>query len=397
MKVAFITHYTTLYGANRSLLDLIEGLMPLGVEPFVVIPDNGEIVPYLKDLGVPFYITPHQTWVGVFVPKLGRGIFKQYFRWWKDVFSKIRKNIHIIPNVVHKFKEWDVDIIYSNSSVIPLGAIAAIWMRKPHVWHIREFGDLDYNLTYDWGNFVTNYIFRKSDSYICVSKAICSHYASRLKNNRCHVVYNGVATLATIDKLTQYPFFKHKDNKFVFSLVGLIHPCKGQETAIRALGILNKSFAYDNVQLMIVGGGDVKTLKELAVEIGVSERVAFLGYTENPFNVYLLSDVVLMCSKNEGMGRVTAEAMVAGRPVIAYNGGGTVELVLHELNGLLYEGKEEALSKCMRRVIENPEWAKEMGKNGSQLAKDKYTIEIYAENIFTILSDLLVKKNKSTY
>lgn len=398
MRVVFITHYTALYGANRSLLDLIDGLMPLGVQPFVVIPDDGDITSCLQNRGIPFFITPHQLWVGELAKDSGLGVIVQHFRWWRDVLSKLRINLRIIPQVIRKFKEWDIDVIYSNSSVFPLGAIAALWMRKPHVWHLREFGDLDYNLTFDWGSLLSNFILSKSDACICVSEAIRSHYSNRLNNNKCHVVYNGVATTSQMKRLRLEARSREKEkSRFVFSLVGLIHPCKGQETAIKALARLRESFSFNNVLLIIAGGGETKGMEELALNCGISEQVTFLGYIRNPYDVYLQSDAVLMCSKNEAMGRVTVEGMVAAKPVIGYNGGGTVELIEHEINGLLYDGEDENLALCMRRVVENPEWAKELGENGSQMAQNKYSIEVYAGSIHEILSSLLLDRKPTEF
>jgi glycosyltransferase involved in cell wall biosynthesis len=387
MRVAFITHYTELYGANRSLLNLIDGLVTLGVQPFIVVPDAGDITLYLQNRGIPFFITPHQPWTSIFESDKEFRKIAGYLRWWRGVFNRLIMNLCIIPRVVRKFKEWNIDIVYSNSSLIPLGAIAALWMRKPHIWHFREFGDLDYNLTHDWGKTITNFILSKSDAYICVSEAIRSHYSNRLNNNKCHVLYNGIATKTEMDKLRAESFLqKENSDKFVFSLVGLIHPNKGQDIAIRALALLKD--LSSNVHLIIAGGGNTKDLENLAEACGVSGQVTFLGYAENPYDVYLQSDAVLMCSKNEAMGRVTVEAMATVKPVIGYNGGGTAELISHEINGLLYEGEEKGLSLCMRRIVENPDWAREMGENGWRIAMNKYSIEEYAGRIYVILSAL---------
>jgi glycosyltransferase involved in cell wall biosynthesis len=83
--------------------------------------------------------------------------------------------------------------------------------------------------------------------------------------------------------------------------------------------------------------------------------------------------------------RVTAEAMASARPVIGYNSTGTAELIEHESTGLLYGGGHEELARCMARLIENPEWAKELGINGWHKAKREFTIETYAERVYKVL------------
>ena len=392
MRVAFITHYCELYGANCSMLNLIDGLVPLGVKPFVIVPHDGDIIAALTKRSVPYLVVPHQYWSSVFSASRGFvGRMVRYVKWKKDALGRMRINLLILPQVVRQLKEWDIDIIYTNSSVIPLGAFAAFWTRKPHVWHLREFGDLDYHLILDWGKVLTNLILRRASTQICVSEAIRSHFSKGLVEGKYHVIYNGVATEAKIDRIHRASVRTETDGTFVFSLVGLIHPGKGQETAIRALGHLSGSFP--EARLIIAGGGgSTKPLEEIAAECGVAKQVKFWGYAENPYDIYLQSDTVLMCSKNEAMGRVTIEAMSAAKPVIGYKDGGTVELIVHEHNGLLYEGGSEELAACMRRFMESPEWAKSMGWNGWRIAKEKFTIETYAESIYGILTNVIFHK-----
>lgn len=66
-----------------------------------------------------------------------------------------------------------------------------------------------------------------------------------------------------------------------------------------------------------------------------------------------LSAPILVCSKVEAMGRVTAEAMAAGKPVISYTNEGALELIEHEVKGLLYSSGAEELANCMLRLMED--------------------------------------------
>src|SRR5438105_8614376 len=63
LRVAFITHYTELYGANLSLLNLIDGLGRYGVRPHVICPDRGDLLPALDRRGVPAAVIPFEWWV----------------------------------------------------------------------------------------------------------------------------------------------------------------------------------------------------------------------------------------------------------------------------------------------------------------------------------------------
>ncbi len=270
-------------------------------------------------------------------------------------------------------------------------------MKKPHIWHLREFGDLDYNLSFDWGTPIFNFFLRRANAQICISQAIRSFYRNGLRSNKCHVVYNSVATSDEMDKF--HSFNIHALNRkadFVFAIVGLIQKNKGQDTAIRALSILKSAFPA--VSLIIAGndtsnGRYINELVNLARQCNVRKEVIFIGYTPNPYDIYLKADAILMCSKHEALGRVSIEAMTACKPVIGHKSSGTAEIVENNVNGFLYEGDHTELASCMQRLLDNPSLARDMGEKGWHMAKNLYSIETYAGKIYEILADVM-KRNK---
>lgn len=390
MRVAFITHYTSLYGANRSLLDLIDGLRSYGVSSYVVSPEEGDVTAALQDRGVPVAIMPIIRWMSERPASSGllRRAYR-YVRWQRNVLERLYRNFRVLPVLVQQLRLWDVDVIYTNSSVIPIGALAAKWLRSPHVWHLREFGDLDFGLYPDWGASIFRHVMGSADAFIAISEAVRSHLLNGMANERVHVIYNGVAWEADFDRL--YDLAQGKSSRqepYTFALVGRIHPSKGQETAIRALAITTDRFP--DARLLMVGGGDTRQLKRIANELGVAGNVEFWGYVQDPYKAYLAADAVLMCSINEAMGRVTAEAMAACRPVIGYDSAGTAEVIEHEQTGLLYRGGPGSLATCMMRFIERPEWARQLGTNGWHVAHEKYSIEVHSESVYQVLRSILI-------
>lgn len=393
MKIAFITHYTSLYGANRSLLSLIDGLREYDVEPHVIVPAEGDITKELNNRSVPFALIPLQFWVDTKdFGNFGVRWLERYIRWRCRTIKHLCRNIKALPSLIRTINLWNIDIVYTNSSVTPMGAIIAQITHRPHIWHLREFGDLDYGLVPDWGKTVFLYYIRKADAKIAVSKAIKEYYLKNKNFNNVYVIYNGIASRARFDQLYNNEgsrVIRKQDKPYTFTLVGLIHPHKGQDTAIRALEILSKD--HPKVRLLIVGAGNTKHLESLASELGVEDNVEFWGHIKDPYEAYLKADAVLMCSKYEAMGRVTVEAMSACRPVIGYDQAGTSELIKHGYNGLLYNGEAEELANCMKQFITNPRWACELGKNGWNFAREECCIENYTKSIHEVLSSVYSK------
>ena len=401
MKVVFITHYTALYGANRSLLNLIDGLKEYNVESFVLCPAEGEITIALEKRSISYYIFPFKSWMSSPI-KISKKMPFTFIRLKYHIinvlislkiiqFRKLVINLIALPFLVRQSKRWNVDIIYTNSSVIPIGALIAFMLRKPHIWHIREFGKLDYQLYYDWGRKVFEKWLNKADAVIAISNAVKRIVLENV-NTKTYIIYNGVVSRVECNAMREKISESKKSSNYIFAIVGSLIANKGQEQAIRVLAYLRKD--YPNIRLLVVGSGNeeyLEALKKLCNELEVTDLVEFWGYIPNPFEAYLKADAILMCSKYEAMGRVTAEAMSAAKPVIGYNNGGTSEIIENEVTGLLYNDEYKGLAHCMARFIENPEWAKQLGINGWKKAKKEFTIEVCAKQIHEALQEVTKK------
>jgi glycosyltransferase involved in cell wall biosynthesis len=152
------------------------------------------------------------------------------------------------------------------------------------------------------------------------------------------------------------------------------------------------------VRLIIVGGAASRhhsyeaECRTLADKLRVTQKVDWRGYLDDPTPAYVQSDAALMCSRQEGMGRVTAEAMAACRPVIGNDSGGTSELIEPEQTGLLYKDDPEDLTRCMARFVDDPAWAASLGEEAWRVARARYSIETYADRVYDVLRNVVSKE-----
>jgi glycosyltransferase involved in cell wall biosynthesis len=388
MRVAFISHYSDLYGANRSLLELISGLRGLGVQPYVVVPQKGGMTDKMDEMQIEYTVLPFRNWMQV-VPEEKSVVrrVRQYLYVKRQAVKRLFANLLVFPELVGQLRRWDVDLVYTNSSVVPIGWFAARYLKKPHVLHIREFGYDDYFMRYDWGAYLSNTVIRASDARIAISKSIYAHYFSPA-DPKASVVYNGIMPAAKFIHLRDgAKNGKAKDAPFIFLMVGLIHPNKGQTQALEALSLVVKK--HKNVKLLIAGNGDKAPLEAIIREKRLMGHVEFLGFVPDPTGLYQSADCLLVCSKCEGMGRATVEAMAACCPVIGYDAAGTAELVTHEVTGLLYKTNHLELALRMVRMLENPDLRQKLARNAWQEALAKYTTEQYAQNVYRVIEPLL--------
>lgn len=380
MTILFFAHYLTLYGANRSLLALLKGMSKKGEYTcIVVVPGEGPITESLKQLNIEYLVCNFPWWV---YQKKNNSFSIEYL---KKLFRWIYREYLAIKRLKKLIGERQIDLIHSNSSVIVTGFIYSFFSRKPHVWHLREFGSLDYNYYQYFGKYITSKIINHSAGLICVSNAIKQHFKvkSRITNQ---VIYNGVISSTKMESFN----IKKKDIVKNFVILGLVSIVKGHEEAIRAFAIVLQK--YPDSKLHIIGSGDLERFQNLVRELNIHNSVTFYGHINDVFSILENMDVLIMCSRNEAMGRVTAEAMCMGIPVIGYNSSGTSELISDGIDGLLYLGNYADLSIKMMQLVENPIQYLTLSKNAFEKGYKRFTEESYLGSVCGIYENIFTKK-----
>lgn len=379
MKILFVTHGADMMGANRSMLNLIEGLQEYRVESVILTPDDGKLAASVEP-GQKVIISSYSRWAHT------QYLSKEY--WLNYLLQK--QNEKKLNVIAEEIKDYKFDLIYSNSSTIGIGAQLADRLNIPHVWRIREFGEEDYNLSFWKGRKYFIKWANKAAAISFISKAVQEKFDQAIKVPK-YCIYNGVISKRGLKQIEPSSY----DNKnFTFLIIGLIHPNKGQYEAVKAFHVINKNFP--NSKLIIVGKGRrlyAKKIKKYIRDNGLLNKVDFLGYVDNPHEVYKTVDCLLMCSKSEGMGRVTIEAMIHGKPVIGYKGGATPELIKHGENGLIY-GNQEELSECMATLLNNRELVEEYGKAGREMASE-FVTEISVAKEYAVFKEVINKNEKA--
>jgi glycosyltransferase involved in cell wall biosynthesis len=370
MNVAFVSHDSKKGGAERALLELVEGLQQKGIRCFALLPSSGPLIAELQLRGVATAVFPYAWWCG-------DGVL--WSRPLRDLASRHFRNATSLFPIVRRLKEWSVDAVVTNTSVIPVGALAALMLRKPHVWQIHEFGKEDHNLYFDVGfRLAAKLIGWLSTLVVANSHALANYYSPYVPLRKLRVIYQSVRVEAANGRKPNSSF----DNREVeLALVGSIQAGKGQIEAVKALGHLVDQGVRSRLLLVGPGGNDyAEQVKRTVFHQGLEKLVRFSGHVDDTTSVIEGSDIVLMCSRSEAFGRVTVEGMKLGKPVVGARAGATPELIRENFSGLLYApGDCLDLAAKIRYLIEHPEEARRMGGNGKRWAEETFTIHNYVD------------------
>jgi glycosyltransferase involved in cell wall biosynthesis len=166
---------------------------------------------------------------------------------------------------------------------------------------------------------------------------------------------------------------------------------KGADTLISALPQVLQSIP-GTVQVLVGDGNDRPRLEQLARDSGVTESTIFLhGLTqEELFACYAHCDVFALPSSGEGFGLVFLEAMAHGKPVIGGAHGGTLDVIVDGVTGLLVpHGDIAILSNALKSLLDDPLRANEMGVEGRRRVQTLYTFERFQAGLTQLLEGLL--------
>ena len=166
------------------------------------------------------------------------------------------------------------------------------------------------------------------------------------------------------------------DDGPVISYVGKLVPRKGVDTLVEAMGILAARAAGAPRLVMAGIGGLREPLEQRAAELGVADRITWLGKVPHDEVGWVMSagDVFVLPSLSEGLPTVVCEAMACGLPVVATAVDGTPEIVDDPATGLLVQPHDAGgLAAALARVLDDHDMAARMGAEALRRSEAEYT------------------------
>lgn len=339
-------------GAEKSMVDFFDKYTTLNkqVIPHFIVPQRkGVLINELKARNWDYTVIDFSVWLW---PKLVREP--------ESIYREHRKNMRAVASITELIIKLSPKAVITNTIVAPWAALAAAQTHTKHIWFVREYGDLDHGLYFEIGKQKTiEDIYNLSDQVITISKALYNNFASHLKQtDKLSLIYNSIPKdriLEMASLMEDVQYYRYQDSlKLV--IVGRVSESKGQFQLIKAISRIPKNKI---IELNVVGCVD-KAYKQKIMEFvtnrGLTDRIHFVDHVDNPYTYIKHADIAVMASKKEAFGRVTAEYMVLGKPIIAAATGGTTELIEDHVNGMLYEPDSNSeLLSAIQFYLNSPE------------------------------------------
>lgn len=384
MKILYISHVTVLSGSTIALLNIVKEMVLRGNKVGVVVPERkGWLFEYLQLLNVEILdIGEYYPWL-LEKPKSKNFIdlIKKNYEYVKYIFRLHRKFYELV-------KCFRPDIVHCNNSTIDFALYACKKLNIPHVWHIREYHDLDFKFeTFPSLSFLRWKMHTDNNYCIAITKGVFDHF--KLRKTDC-VIYDGVIDLDKANKLVPNNLgFQY------FLFVGAIIRGKALHVVLEQFLEFHK--CCPNIHLIITstldGNDDYSTYCSNVAKTGAfDDYIHFWGRRDDVYALMQNAIALLVPSYFEGFGFVTAEAMYNHCLVIGRNTAGTKEQFDNGLDqtgeeiGLRFDSDSELKTLMYRAITED---FSDMKNRAYNVVVNNYSTKICAEKILAFYRSIL--------
>jgi glycosyltransferase involved in cell wall biosynthesis len=371
VRILFYNHTGIVSGAEKMLLLSLRHLPRDTYDLMVMCPEEGSLLAEASSLGVPALPVPAIQARFTYNPLRLAGYLVSIGR----ALGKLRRSVQSLAP----------DILHANTVRAGIVAtIATLGKNIPVIWHTHDILP---------GHPLTILIrfLAQSSSRIqlvaCSEAAACSMRLTICSRVPVTVIHNGVDT----DKFRSNPAVRAAKREelglgssvLAIGIVGQVTRRKGQLGLIRAFAEVHA--AIPDAVLMVVGSPmfnkDHEYFRELKQEVHclhLEEKVRFLGQRADIPALMQSFDVVVLNSDVEPFALVLAEAMMAGKAVIATDSGGVPEIIQDGRNGELVKvGNQQALAAALLRLARDPSRREQYGREATHTIQTTFTKEQY--------------------
>lgn len=292
--------------------------------------------------------------VGIYQEQLDEDIkYIGGLKWYFPGNTKIYKLIS--PKILYKFyikEKYDIIVSYLEGPSARVVAGCEDETKLVSWIHIEQISD-EY-VTQVFRNMnEANSCYSKYDEIICVSDTVKRDFERVFDVNRKPIVlYNTVETdVIRNNSLEKVDDISFSDEEINLCSVAKLMKSKGYDRLIPVCKrLIDDGFP---IHLYLIGKGEEQeTLTSQAKELGILDKITFVGFKSNPYKYVKNCDLYVCSSRREGFSTAVTEALVIGTPVVSTNCSGALEL-LGEKNeyGIVTENNEEALYQGIKEML----------------------------------------------
>jgi glycosyltransferase involved in cell wall biosynthesis len=383
MRVLYVNQTAAISGAERSLLDLL-GALPADVDPVLACPD-GPLARRARTLGVPWRRIPATD-----------ASFRLHPRHTSRALLELSAQAAAVHTVGRSMRP---QLVHANTTRAAIAAVAARRLGGPPVVaHIRDWVPPGRAAT-----MTLRFVASGAALTLANSRFAAGQLASG--SGTVRVVHNPVDHRRFAPGIVQRADARRRlgldEGDEVLAVIAQLTPWKGQAEAVEMARLLRRE--RPRLRLLLVGSAKftapgtrfdnasyARRLEERVTEEGLQDTVRLLGEREDVPGIMAALDLLLLPSWREAFGRVAAEAMAVGVPVLATDVGGPAEIVRDRVDGLLLPPRAPATwAAAAAQLLDDPRRRATMGRAGVQRAREEFGLERHVGRVRQAYAEVL--------
>ena len=374
-KILILHSSNDLYGASKIFLQIIELLKSNEYEIHVVLPSKGpldKMISQIKGINVSYY---------------SLGVLRKKYLNPLGLINRLLANVKAIKFLSKYIKDHLIDLVYTNTSTIMCGGIAAKKNSVPSLFHVHEIPKGNKLYEFLSGKIINKY----SNKVLTVSNSVKNQWIKYIYDKKIERIYNGIV-FEKIDSLNK---IDRDQDDFVITSVARIIPYKGHGYLIDiADELVKKSTKF---KFLIVGdtlssyASYEKGVKQKVKNLGLEDQIKFLGYREDVYNILKQSDLFIHSAISpDPLPTVLFESLHNDLPSVATNLGGAIEILDKGNNGLLIPNNDsKKAAYLINEYCSNNKLQKKHLENSKNHFKKNFSSESFNKNILKEVNNLL--------
>ncbi len=389
MNILILHGSSDLYGASNVLLNVIKVLVGNGDKPIVALSETGPLVDKLQEQGIEVHI-------------IKLGILRRKYFSLNGIIDRLLTLQKANKQLSKLIKQKDIQLVYSHTTAVLVGAIVARRLRLRHIWHVLEITTKPLFFVKMIGWILNRY----SDTVITASDAVRNHWKQWVAPKKLRTIYNGLDCTPFNNKHGDLrTSLNIPDDYLLVGMIGRVHYWKGQDYFIKiaaSLLKLNPKIHFVMVGDAFPGYEYLYTQNQKIIDHeGINDKIYNLGYREDIVNIVNSLDIfILPSTQPDPFPTVVLEAMAAGKAVAATNHGGAREMLIDGHSGLLIpinDAKEAA--QILLPLADSSQERKRMGENAALRIKNEFSVQAFTlaiTAVFTGRSEVEIKQKQAS-
>ena len=374
-KLLLLHSSNDLYGASKIFLQLIDLLIKNGFDVHVILSSKGPLDKMISQIK------------GTHVSYYSLGVLRKKYLNPLGLINRLVTNVKAIAFLSKYIKDHSIDLVYTNTSTILSGGIAAKKNGVPSIFHVHEIPTGNKLYEFLSGKIINWY----SSKVLTVSESVKKHWLKYIEVKKIERIYNGIIFSKT-DSLVE---LERDQDDFVITSVARLIPYKGHIYLIDiADELIKKSSKF---KFLIVGdtlpsySSYEKSVKQKVKDLGLENQIKFLGFRNDISGILKQSDLFIHPAiAPDPLPTVLFESLYNDLPTVATNLGGAIEILDNGNNGLLIPFNDsKKAADLINEYCANTKLQKKHLENSKKNFKINFSSESFNKNILKEVNSLI--------